>query len=191
MVTSNIELRETTQKQVKAFVDSLQKVYTELKNVSNSLSTLTNGMKEVQRAILESTLVSRTAIAKAEEERRKRKESIKPQLSVKVELRGFHFIVDLRHYHLIVWNSGSDAIGTVVQTGNSVSEAYKIGTHKQKDIDIGHINNFRGITKLNVLIEARDVDRNLYQADIEVSLPQPQWISASLREILLLPLPSG
>lgn len=183
MVTSNIEVRETTQKQVKAFVDGLQTVYTELKNVSNSISTLTNGMIEVQRAILESTLASKTAIAKAEEERRKRKESIKPQLMAKVEIRGLHFwFIDNRHYHLLMWNSGSDAKGTIVQVRNLEYGAFNIGTHEQIDIDIGHINEFKGTSKSSVLIEVRDVDRNLYQGNIQVSLPQPQWTSVPLIE---------
>lgn len=183
MVTSNIELRETTEKQVKALTNNLQSVCTELKNVSNGISTLTNVMKEVQRTILESTLVSKTAVAIAEAEKRKRKESIKPQLSIMVETRGFQFwIFDNRHYHLLVWNSGSDAIGTVFRVGNLEYGAYDIGVRTHIDIDIGHVNNFRGISTLNVLIGVRDVDRNLYQGNVQVALPQPQWVSVPLIE---------
>lgn len=184
MITSNIELRETTEKQVKAFVDNLQTVCTELKNVSSGINTLTKVMKEVQRTILESTLVSKRAVAIAETERRKRKESIKPKLSISVEIKGIQlWIFDNRHYHLFVWNSGSDAIGTVVRIGNKISEAHNIGTRKQIDIDIGHIKGFKGISVSDVLIEVRDVDRNPYQGNVQVSLPQPQWIPVPLTEM--------
>ena len=183
MVTSNIELRETTERQVKAFVDNLQTVCVELKNVSNGISNLTNVMKEVQRTILESTLVSKTALAIAEAEKRKRKESIKPQLSVKVEARGFQFwIFDNRHYHLVIRNSGSDAIGTTVRIRNLEYGAYDIRTRTQIDLDIGHVNDFKGTSTMGIHIEVRDVDRNLYQADFQVSLPQHQWISVPLIE---------
>jgi len=187
MVTSNIELRETTERQVKAFVDNLQTVCIELKNVSNGISNLTNVMKEVQRTMLESKLVSERAIAKAEEEKRKKKESIKPQLSIeKIEPRGFGGIfgfLDMRHYFLTIWNSGSDAMGTIVQIDNRVfPEAYNIGTFKRIEINIGHINDFKGISTLNVFIETRDVDKNLYRGNVQVSLPQPQRISVPLIE---------
>jgi len=183
MVTSNIELKETTERQVKAFVDGLQIVCSELKNVSNKISTLTYVMKDVQKAILESTLASMKAIAVAEAEKRKRKEAIKPQLAARVEPRGLHFwIFDRRRYHLHLWNEGSDAIGTIVQIRNLEYGVFNIGTREQKDIDIGHINEFKGISKLNVLIKVRDVDRNLYQGNVQVSLPQHQWISIPLIE---------
>ena len=184
MVTSNIELRETTEKQVKTFVDNLQTVCTELRNVSSGISTLSNAMKEIQRTILESTSVSKRAVAIAEAEKRKRKESIKPKLLIMVEIKGFQFwIFDSRHYHLLVWNSGSDAVGTILRIGNLEYGAYNIGIRKQVDIDIGHINNFKGTSRLGVYIELRDVDRNPYQGDVQVSLPQPQWISVPLTEM--------
>jgi Ca2+/Na+ antiporter len=182
MKESNIELRETTEKQIKAFVENIQAVCSELKNVSSRVDTLSDVMKDVQRAILKSTLVSEDAIAKEEAERRKRKESIKPQLSVKVELRGFHFIVDLRRYHLIIWNSGSDAIGTIVQIRNLEYGVFNIGTREKIDIDIGHMNEFKGISRLNVQIKVRDVDMNLYQGNVQVSLPQARLISVPLTE---------
>jgi hypothetical protein len=184
MITSNIELRETTEKQVKAFVDNLQTMCAELKSVSEGIITLTNVMKEVQRTILESTLASKTAIAAAETEKRKRKESIKPQLSTMVVLSGFQWwIFDNRRYHLLLYNSGSDAIGTMVIIGNLQYGAYDIGIGTHRDIDIGHINDFRGIATLSILIKVRDVDRNLYQGNIQVSLPQPQCISVPLTEM--------
>jgi len=183
MVTSNIELRETTERQVKVFVDNLQTVCTELKNVSNGISNLTNVMKEVQRTILESTLVSKTALAMAETEKRKRKESIKPQLSVKIEARGFQFwIFDNRHYHVLICNSGSDAIGTTLRIRNVEYGAYDIRTRTLIDLDIGHVNDFKGISIMEIHIETRDVDRNLYYADFQVSIPQHQWISVPLIE---------
>ena len=183
MVTSNIELRETTEKQVKAFVDNIQTVSTELKNVFNGISTLTNVMKQVERAISESTLVSETAIAKAEAERKKRKESIKPQLRVKVEPTGTQlWIFGRRYYQLTVWNVGYNAIGTILTIGERVYRVHDIESYKQIPIDIGHINDFKEVSKLNVLIEVGDVDKNLYQANIQVSLSQTQWISVPLTE---------
>lgn len=193
MVTSNVELRETTEKQVKAFVENLQTVCTELKNVSNGINTLTSAMKEVQRTILESSLISQKAVAKAEEEKRKRKESIKPSLSIKIEQRGFQVwvLLDTRRYFLSLWNSGSDAIGAVVSIGNFVSEALNIGTRKMVEIDIGHVNDFTTLSPLDILaggkrivtIEVRDVDRNLYRGSVQVSLPQLQWVSIPLEEV--------
>jgi len=183
-MSSSIELQRATQTQVKAFVDNLQTVCTELKNVSSGISTLTKVMKEVQRTILESTLASKDAIAQAETERRKRKESIKPKLSILVKIKGFQlWIFDNRRYHLFVWNSGSDAIGTVVRIRNFVSEAYNIGTRKQIPIGIGLVKDFKGISVLNVSIEVRDVDRNPCQGNVQVSLPQPQWVSVPLTEV--------
>ena len=185
MVTSNIELKETTEKQVKAFVENLQKVNTQLENVSNGISTLTSVMKDVQEAIEKSTLTSELALAKREEEKRKRKESIKPQLLLKIEVKGFPGIfgfLDMRHYFLTIWNSGSDAIGTIVQIGNKISQAYDIRTRTQQDIDFGHISEFRGVSAVNVQIEVRDVDRNLYSGNIQTPIPQPQWISVPLTE---------
>lgn len=186
MLSGNIELRQTTEKQVKALVDNIQTVCIELKNVRNGINNLSNIMKEVQKTILESTLASQTAIAKAEEERRKRKESIKPKFSVKIEGRGFPGIfgfLDMRHYYLTLWNSGSEAKETIIQVGNKTYGAYDIGTMKQQDIDIGHINEFKGMLALGIgLIEVRDVDRNLYRGQFIVALPQPQWIEVSLTE---------
>jgi hypothetical protein len=193
MVQSNVELRETTEKQVKAFVENLQTVCTELKNVSIGINTLTSAMKEVQRTILESSLISQKAMAKIEEEKRKRKESIKPQLSIKIEQRGFQVwvLLDTRHYVLSLWNSSSDAIGAIVSVGNFVSEALDIGTRKMKEVDIGHVNNFTTLSPLDILaggnrivtIEVRDLDRNLYRGNVQVSLPQPEWISVPLSEV--------
>lgn len=184
MKQSNIELKETTERQIKAFVDNLQMVCSELKNVSSRINTLSDVMKDVQRTILKSTLVSETAIAKEEAERRKRKESIKPQLRVKVEVKGIQvWIFGRRYYQLTVWNVGYDAIGTILRMRNWVYGPYSIGSYKQIPIDIGHIDDFKGISKLSVLIEVRDVDKNLYQANIQISLPQPQWISVPLTEL--------
>lgn len=183
MVSGNIELQRATQTQVNAFVEQLQTLGNELKGVSQGIRTLVEVMKDVKTTILESTLASKTAIAKAETEKRKRKEAIKPQLSVKVEKRGFQFwIFDNRRYHLLLFNFGSDAIGTVVSIGSFVSQAYNIGTRKRININIGHVNNFKGISTLNVSLTARDVDRNPYQAQFQVSLPQPQWASIPLIE---------
>jgi len=193
MVTSNVELRETTEKQVKAFVENLQRVCAELTDVSDGINILTSAMKEVQRTILESSLISQKATARAEEEKRKRKESIKPQLSIKIEQRGFQLwvLLDTRRYFLSLWNSGSDAIGAVVSFGNFVSEALNIGTRKMAEIDIGHVNDFASLSPLDVLaggkriitVQVRDLDRNLYSGSVQVSLPQPQWVSIPLEEV--------
>jgi Ca2+/Na+ antiporter len=193
MITSNVELRETTERQVKAFVENLQTVCAELKNVSNGINNLTSTMKEVQRTISESSLISQKAAAKAEEERRKRKESLKPQLSIKIEQRGLQLwvLLDTRRYLLTLWNSGSDAIGAVVSIGNFVSEALTVGTRKMVEIDIGHVNNFASPSPLDVLaggrriftVQVRDIDRNAYSGSIQVSLPQPQWVSIPLEEV--------
>jgi len=185
MITSNKELRETTEKQVKAFVGNLQTVCTELKDVSSGISTLTSVMKGVREAILASTLASQTAIAKAEAEKRKRKESIKPLLSTMVVLSGFNWwIFDYRHYHLLLYNSGSDAVGTVVIIRNSPHGPYNIVIGPPIDIDLGHINDFGGMVTLdNILIRVRDVDGNPYQCYVQVSLTQPQQISVPLEEM--------
>jgi Ca2+/Na+ antiporter len=184
METSNIELRETTEKQIKAFVENLQMVCSGLKSVSDRIDTLANVMRDVQKTILESTLVSQTAISKAEEEKRRRKESIKPQIYIKSEIRGIQvwILFDNRHYVLNLWNFGSDAIGTTVSIGNFTSRAYDIRTREQTDIDIGHVNNFVGRASLDVLIEVRDVDRNPYRGRVQVSLPQPQLNPIMLTE---------
>jgi len=186
METSNIELRETTEKQIKTLVDNFQVVCSELKNVASRIDDLSKVMTEVKNTILESTLASKTAIAKAEEEKRKRKESIKPKLSFKIEVRGFAGIfgfLDMRHYYLTLWNSGSDALDTIVQLGDKVSlQSYNIGMYRQVDIDFGHVNDFRGIASLSALVQTRDVDRNLYRGNVQVALPQPQWISIQLIE---------
>ena len=185
MIESSKELRETTEKQVKAFVDNLKTVCTELKDVSGGISALANVMKEVREAILTSTLASQTAIVKAEAEKRKRNESIKPLLSTRVVQGGFQWwFIDTRHYHLLLDNSGSDAIQTMVIIGNWSHGPYNIGLGTPPiDIDIGHINDFRGTATLNILIRARDVDRNPYQSYVEVSLPQPQQIPVPLTEM--------
>jgi hypothetical protein len=184
METSNIELRETTEKQINAFVSNLQTVCSELKNVSNGIIALTSVMKEVQKAIMESTLTSKEALSKEDAEKRKRKESIKPQLSTRVDVKGFQFwIFDNRNYHLVVWNSGNDAIGTIIRIRNLEFGAFNIGTRMSIDIDIGRINSFGGISSLNAQIDVRDIDRNLYRGRVQVSLPQPQWVFVPLAEV--------
>lgn len=186
MMESSIELQRATRTQVNAFVEQLQTLGNELKNVSHGIRTLTDVMKEVRQTILESSLASQRAIAKAEEEKRKRKESIKPRLLIKkVEIKGFQLWIfyDNRHYDIIVENVGYDAIGTRLIIGNWVYGPYDIGSLKQIPINIGHINDFKGISKLNVRIEVRDVERNVYQGNVEVSLPQSQSISVPLIEI--------
>lgn len=183
MITSNKELRESTEKQITTFVNNLQSVTKELQGVSQEIRGLAGIMQEVQRTILESTLVSKAAIAKAGEEKKKRKEIIKPQLLVRMELKGFQFwVFDNRHYHLLIWNAGSDAIGTIIGIRNLEYGPYDIGTRQQVPTDIGHINDFKGISILDVSIMVRDVDKNLYRATVGVSLPQPQWASISLVE---------
>jgi hypothetical protein len=176
MVESSIELQRATQTQVKAFVEQLQTLRNELKSVSRGIRILTDVMEEVRQTILESTLVRKRAIAKAEEEKRRRKESIKPQLLIKIEAGGFHWwVIDFRHYHIGLWNCGSDALRTMLTIGNLWYGPHDIKINTQIDIDIGHIDSFRGRSTLRVLIEVRDVDRNPYKADIEVQLPQPRW----------------
>jgi len=132
MKQSNIELKETTERQINAFVTNLQMVCSELRNVCEKIETLSIIIKDVQEIIRESSLVSKEAIAKVEREKRERKESIKPQLSIRLELKGFNFIIDLRHYHLIVTNSGSDAIGTVAKIWDWQSDSYDIRTYKYR-----------------------------------------------------------
>lgn len=184
MMSGNVELQRATETQVKAFVEQLQTLGNELKSVSQGIRTLTQVMTDVKTTLLESTLASKTTIARAEMEKRKRKESIKPQLSVMVEIKGFQlWIFDNRRYHLLLFNSGSDAIGTIVGTRNVEYGAYNIRTRKRIDIDVGHINNFQGISTLNVSLTVRDVDRNPYQAQFQVSLPQPQWAPIPLTEV--------
>lgn len=184
METSNIELRETTEKQINAFVSNLQTVCSELKNVSNGIIALTSVMKEVQKTIMESTLASKEALAREDAEKGKRKELIKPQLSTRVDVKGFQFwIFDNRNYHLVVRNSGNDAIGTIIRIRNLEFGAFNIGIRMSIDIDIGRISSFGGISSLNVQIDVRDIDRNLYRGDVQVSLPQPQWVFVPLAEM--------
>lgn len=183
MKQSNIELKETTEKQIKAFVGNLQIVCSELRNVGNRINALSVVMKDVQEILGETSLASKEAIAKREREKRERKESIKPQLSVRLELRGFNFIIDLRHYHLIVSNSGSDALGTIIRIRNWYWSGYNIGTYVPIDVDIGIISNYRGASLIDVSIETRDVDRNRYEGHIQVPLSQlGQYFSFSLTE---------
>jgi hypothetical protein len=183
MVSSNTELRKATEAQVKTLVNQLQTLGNEMKNVSIGIKALTDVMIDVKNALLESARVSKTAIEKAEAEKRKRKESIKPQLSVRVEAKGFQFwIIDNRHYHVILGNSGSEAIGTIVAIRGLEYGPYNIATRTQIDVDIGPLNTFTGITSLNVLLVVRDVDRNPYQANIQVSLPQLGWLPIPLTE---------
>jgi hypothetical protein len=185
METSNIELRETTEKQIKAFVENLQIVCSELKNVAGRIDALSKVMMEVKKTIEDSTLFSKEAIAKAEEEKRKRKESIKPKLSVKVEVRGFQLwiLLDTRHYYLCLKNEGSEAIDTIIQLGGKTSlQSHNIGMYKQVDIDFGHVNDFKGLSSLDALIQTRDVDRNSYYGYVRVSMPQLQWIEVKLTE---------
>lgn len=170
MKQSNIELKETTEKQINAFVTNLQMVCTELRNVSDKIVTLSVIMKDVQEILGETWSVSKEATAKREIEKRERKETIKPQLFIRLELRGFNFIIDLRHYHLIVSNSGSDALGTVVRIGDWQWGGYNIEPYRPRDIDIGYINSYRGVSLLDISIETRDIDRNHYQGYIRVSL---------------------
>lgn len=185
MVTSNIELKETTEKQVKAFVENLRIVSTELKNVFNGISTLTNVMKEVERAILESTSAAKRAIAKEEEEKRKRKESIKPRLRIEIKSSGFHWwLIDFRHYHIGLWNYESDARRTTLKIGNFRYGPYDVRINIPEDVDIGHVDNYRGISTLGISIETRDVDENLYRANIGVRLPQLQLIPIQLVEVV-------
>jgi len=50
--------------------------------------------------------------------------------------------------------------------------------------NIGHINNYRGISLLNVSIETRDVDGNHYEGCVRVSLSQlGQTFSVTLTKI--------
>lgn len=184
MKQSNIELKETTENQINAFVINLQMVCSELRTVGGTIEALSVIMKGVQEIIRESSLVSKEAIVKVEREKRERKESIKPQLSIRLELKGFNFIIDLRGYHLIVTNSGSDAIGTVAKIGDWQSDSYDIRTYKSIDIDIGHIKRVRGIFLLNITIETRDVERNRYEGCVRASLSQlGQTFSVILTEI--------
>jgi hypothetical protein len=183
MVSSNIELRKATETQIKTLVSQLQTLESELKNVSEGIKALTNVMLDVRTTLLESTMVSKTAIARAEEEKRRRKESIKPRLSVMVEQTGRDWLVtDTRHYHVILWNSGCDAIGTIILIRGLEYGPYDIATRGHADIDIGHINTFIGITSLSVSLLVRDVDRNPYQSDFQVSLPQSNWSLILLNE---------
>lgn len=119
MIQSNFELRETTEKQVKAFVENLQTVCAELKKVSSGVNNLANVMKDVQRTMLESALVSKTAQERAESEKKKRKATIEPQLHIGVGAHGSQFwFYDSRGYDLFVTNSG---VGNAVNTFFTVS----------------------------------------------------------------------
>jgi len=184
MKQSNIELKETTEKQINAFVTNLQMVCSELRNVCERVDALSVIMKDVQKTLEKSSAVSKEAIAKAELEKRGRKESIKPQLSIRLELKGFNFIIDLRHYHLVVNNLGSDAVRTIVKMWDWQSECYDITTRKHVDIDIGPINSYRNITLLDVSIETRDIDRNPYNGYVRIQLSQlGQTFPVTLTEI--------
>lgn len=189
MISSNIELQRATQTQVKAFVEQLQVVANELKNVGSELSGLINVMRQVERSVTESLSVSKTALAIEESERKKHKELIKPQIYLRIAMSGFEILwgrIDIRHYHLIVANGGGDATDCWVSAGRygllKEYGSHEIGSHKQIDVDIGHFNEYRGQQIIEVQVRLRDIERNPYHNTSQLNLNQVEWISLPLYE---------
>jgi hypothetical protein len=186
MIQSNSELRETTEKQVKAFVESLQTVCAELKELSSRVDNLADVMKGVQKTILESTLVSNAIQERVENERKKRKAMIKPQLEIGAEVHGLQVLIfDNRGYHLTVSNSGiGDALNTFLVVKGVRYGPFDIVANKPSmTIDIGPLKKFKEISFISIYIQLRDIDGNFYAGFIRVSLPQPQSIPVPLSEV--------
>ncbi|HUW47443.1 MAG TPA: hypothetical protein VMW36_01700 [Patescibacteria group bacterium] len=186
MIQSNFELRETTEKQVKAFVENLQTVCAELKRVSSGIDSLTNVMKDVQRAMLESTLVTKAVQERIESERQKRKVMMKPQLNISVTEHGFQFLVfDTKGYDLYVTNSG---LGNAMSTFFSINAWRRgpfdiIANGPPITIDMGPLKDFKDVSFVDVQIQLSDIDGNFYRGHVRMSLPQPQPVLVHLIEL--------
>jgi len=185
MVSGNIELQRATQTQVKAFVEQLQAVGTELKNVGSELSGLINVMRAVQRSVAESLSVSKTALELEEAERKRHRELIKPRLHLKVKVRGVNILwglIDTRNYRLIVTNTGGDGIDTWVYVNEKRYGPYEIKANRQIDVGFGHVNDYEALQAVGVRIDIRDVDRNPYSLTTQIGLNQTEWIAIPLSE---------
>lgn len=185
MVTSSIELQRLTQTQVKAFVEELQAVGTELKDVGLELSGFINVMREIQRVVVESLSVSKTALELGEAERKRRKELIKPQLHLRVEMRGVNILwglIDNRNYHLIVANTGGDGIDAWVYVNQKRYGPYEIKANDRIDVGFGPVNNYKGLQAVDVRISIRDVGRNPYSLKTQIGFNQTEWVFIPLTE---------
>jgi hypothetical protein len=118
---------------------------------------------------------------------KRRAGNVKPQLSLKIELGGPHFVVDRRSYRLKVSNTGGDCLGLRVAIRLAGLETKPhprlcdVNRGEEAEVDLGVFKEVGTAPQLELRIDCKDMDGRKLSGDEWVSLDGASWQEATLR----------
>lgn len=185
MITSNQELRKSTEKEAKAFVDSLKEVTSELKKVSEATVRSTEAISRVESGI---TSVASKTTELVDIEQTKGNERInllKPRIFVSVFIDNWGWFAIFKHYYISVSNIGGDAKNVTLyfpRSGQNMQSLVNTLTRGVPwNIDYGDIAIFKITNPLNIQITLYDMDGRNYYGDGMVNIGKGQLTEIDLR----------
>ncbi len=165
MVTANAELRRATEQEVKAFVEKLEGVTGELKNVTQATLKAAEGLSRVEAIIARMAGKTEELVSIQERELAEHVELLRPRILINVESR--QALLFWRNYFLTVWNIGGDARDLQVsyQRGGQwvVMNQLELTRNRRVEYDCGNTGSYKDISSLPVHARAYDVEGRLYE----------------------------
>ncbi len=189
MITSNIELRKSTERQVQSFVEQLQTVGMELKNVSNGLERTIEVLKKVETTLAQLTGKTSELVAIEQREIAERIELLKPKISIVAQRR--RMLLFWEDYFLIVRNNGGDAKDLQVSYLRK-GEWYptvppkQLKRNEQFEINCGNVNEYKTASYISTTVITYDNEGRLYEGTANVGIGSPQTVFVVLTEHIII-----
>lgn len=181
MITSNQELRKSTEEEAKAFIESIKNVTSELVKVSEATRKTEDRLARVEQHMANISTNAKDMFVYEKKKDEDETERLRPRLVVtlKTDKWGIFWI----HYFLILVNHGEEAKD--LQVSYMLNKTWFNATYpkllrgKQVTVDCGDITIFKGVTALQVYISTYDEKSKHYEAFLNVdtgkvdSIPVP------------------
>ena len=182
MITSNQELRKSTEKEAKAFIESITDVTSELLKVSEASKKTAEVLSRVEQHIASMSTNTKDMFVYEKKKDEEEIERLRPRLVVtlKTDKWGIFWV----HYFLIVVNNGEEAKD--LQVSYLMNKTWFNATYpkllrgKQVTVDCGDITIFRGVSTLQVYISTYDEKSMHYEAFLNVDTKKADSIPVPL-----------
>jgi hypothetical protein len=114
---------------------------------------------------------------------KRRGSEVRPALSIKATLSGPRFLVDMRTFHLVMFNAGGDCRGLTVRVmlpGDKVKAFKPCDLSKGERIELDLGVEVARLKRLAVELECKDVDSRDLRADVPIRLDSSAWEEVSM-----------
>lgn len=176
MVTSNRELQRSTERQIEAFVRTLESVTRELKAVSEATVKSVESLSKIERHMASMAGKTEELLLLQERDKAEHVALLRPKFLVNVRSRQTK--VFWRDYYLVAWNVGGNASIEVSYRFREewmVMKPLELARNQHIEYNCGNTGGFRGLQNLAVHIKANDAEGRLYEGSIQAGFESNQY----------------